>query len=113
MRKLLFILFAALPGCADTSDSNSEGNTSAAVTMNGSWRVVSFENYDENSVIYLTEENSKGLDITITFDEGADPHKLSGRNTTNDIFGTFEYLTGNKILVDSYSFQYDTQTHFL
>lgn len=99
MKNLMVIVFAVLAGCADTSDSNSEGNKSVAATINGTWRAVSFENYVDNSVIYLTNENSKGMDITITFDEKADPHKLSGKNTTNDIFGTFEHLKANKVRV--------------
>jgi hypothetical protein len=99
MKKLLFVLFVALAGCADTGGSNAEETNSALVSLNGTWRVVSFENYDENSVIYPTEENSGGYDITITFDESGDPYQLTGRNATNDIYGTFEYLSDNKVHV--------------
>jgi hypothetical protein len=103
MKKIFFILFTVLAGCADTGDSNSEKTNSSLTSLNGTWRVVSFENYDENSVIYPTEENSMGYDITVTFDESGDPYQLSGRNATNDIYGTFEYLTDNKVRVSHFT----------
>ena len=62
-------------------------------SLNGTWKVVSFENYSNNSVEYKNQTNSWGYDIVVTFDDTKSPKQFSGKNITNDIFGEFEYVT--------------------
>jgi K+-transporting ATPase A subunit len=45
---------------------------------------------NDDPVETKTQQNSLGLDIIISFDDTSDPHKMSGKNTTNTIYGEFE-----------------------
>ena len=49
-----------------------------------------------------TQEDSRGLDIIIKFDDTKDPNELSGTNTTNTVFGEFEYFGTRKFKVNNY-----------
>lgn len=100
MKKQIVILGLMIPGlltCADDSfDVNDFRDDSSIQTLNGEWKVISFEDLIQEQVEFKNEENSWGYDIIVTFDDTTNPHKLSGRNTTNSIFGEFDYLAARE-----------------
>ena len=54
-------------------------------------KVIAYEDYEQGELIAKTEENSRGMDVIVTFDDTTDPPSIEGSNTTNSIWGTFEY----------------------
>ena len=60
-------------------------------TINGTWKVISYEDFIANTVTTKNDDNSWGFDVIITFDDIVTPHEISGRNTTNTVFGEFSY----------------------
>lgn len=101
MKPFLLILLVLI-GCSEPNSQLTE-RPSGLVNLEGTWKAVSFEDYEANTVTYPNTENSFDLDIVITFDADARPHNLSGRNTTNDFYGNFEYLSGNQVKVSYFS----------
>lgn len=61
------------------------------ITVNGTWKVLSYEDYAAEEIILPDSSNSWGYDIIVTFSDTQNPPSLTGRNTTNSIFGTFSY----------------------
>ena len=61
-------------------------------TLNGLWKVYSFENLTANTIEYKTLKNSGGQDIIVEFDDTKAPHGFSGIKTTNSFGGEFNYL---------------------
>ena len=97
-----FVLLGQL-GCSNENlDINSFNDDSSIMTLNGTWKVISFENYSDNIREFKNQENSRGLDITINFDDTKDPNELSGTNTTNTVFGEFEYIGARKFKIENY-----------
>ena len=96
MRPLTIIFGLFLLGQLSCSDDNigiSNFNDDASIlTINGTWRVYSFEDFTTNSVEYRTQENSWDKYITVTFDDTKIPKELSGTNITNTILGEFDYV---------------------
>ena len=88
---------------------NSFNDDSSVTTLNGTWKVVSFENYTDNSREFKNQENSRGLDIIINFDDTKDPGELSGTNTTNTVFGEFEYIGIRRFKITGYGSTYVAQ----
>lgn len=86
------ILLLQLSCTDDAADIAAFRDDSSITSLNGTWKVVSFEDYTENTVEYKTDENSKDLDIVVTFNDTRTPHELSGKNTTNTIAGEFAYI---------------------
>ena len=79
-------------------------------SIKGTWRAVSFEDYDAGSVTYKTAENSWDKEIVITFDDRQDLMEYHGTNTTNRISdGAFSYSTNKSILVSGYATTYINQ----
>ena len=94
--KSLIVLMVFFPlslmQCAEEDfDKYSFNDNPTIESLNGTWKVISFENYTEQTVEFKNQENSWGNDIIIIFDDSKTPHELSGINTTNSIFGEFEY----------------------
>ncbi|NOS93773.1 MAG: hypothetical protein HOP30_17780 [Cyclobacteriaceae bacterium] len=90
-------------GCSDEQlDVNSFVDDQSITTLNGQWKVFSFENYTNNIREFKTQTNSNGFDIIINFDESKSPKELFGRNTTNTMEGEFEYIGVRKIRISSY-----------
>jgi hypothetical protein len=91
-----FVLFS-IAGCVnDDVERTSFRDDPKILTLNGTWKVLSYEDHTNNTVDKKTQQNSQGLDIIIALDDTSAPHKLSGTNTTNAVFGEFEY-SGNRI----------------
>ena len=99
---IVFALFGLLSCSKEDVDINSFNDDSSITTLNGTWKVLSFEDYTDNSRELKTQENSRGLDIIINFDDTKDPNELSGKNTTNSVSGEFEYIGTRKFKVSNY-----------
>lgn len=101
LKNALFgLLLLGLPSCSsDKLEINTFEDNATITTLNGTWKVLSFENYSSNTREFKTQENSRGYDIIIKFDDTKNPKELSGSNTTNTIFGKFDYSTTRKFKV--------------
>ncbi|WKN40952.1 hypothetical protein [Tunicatimonas pelagia] len=94
---LLVLLF----GCQDDDlDSINVSDDPSITSLNGTWKVIAYEDLEQGKLITKTEENSWGMDVIVTFDDTTDPPNVSGRNTTNSIGGTFE-CTGQRLIQTS------------
>jgi hypothetical protein len=96
------VLFGQLSCSNEDIDIKLFNDDSSITTLNGTWKVVSFENYTDNSQEFKNQENSRGLDIIINFDDTKDPNELSGTNTTNTVFAEFEYIGTRKFKINNY-----------
>ncbi|HMG93729.1 MAG TPA: hypothetical protein VK589_26910 [Chryseolinea sp.] len=61
-------------------------------TLNGKWKVYSFENLASNTIEYKTLKNSRGQDIIVEFNDTKVPHGFSGIKTVNMFGGEFNYV---------------------
>ncbi|MBK9256537.1 MAG: hypothetical protein IPM42_13700 [Saprospiraceae bacterium] len=86
------LIFGQLSCSNNDDDIHSFKDKTSISSINGIWKVISYENYTTNTREFKNQENSTGLDIIITFDDSQEPHKFFGKNTTNSVFGEFEYL---------------------
>ncbi len=105
MKRPIFILafvFIVLAACND-----DDATTTAS--LNGTWKVVSFENHATGTVELQTQENSWNKDITISFDDTTSPGVLSGTNTLNAISGKFTYPERNSFKIDDFFTTYVNQ----
>ena len=94
---IIALLLGTLLSCSDEdSQVDAVRNDGSISSLNGTWKVISFEDHSSNTVELKSEENSRGLDIVVTFDDNKDPNGLSGMNTTNAFEGSFEY-TGPRV----------------
>ena len=96
------VLFGQLSCSNEELDIKSFNDDSSITTLNGTWKVLSFESYTDNIREFKNQENSSGLDIIINFDDTKDPNELSGTNTTNTVFGEFEYIGTRKFKINNY-----------
>ncbi|HMQ00722.1 MAG TPA: hypothetical protein PKC24_13160 [Cyclobacteriaceae bacterium] len=71
-------------------------------SLNGTWQVVSFEDYEKDTVEFKNFENSRNMDINISFDDQINPHKFSGKNISNSISGEFECLGKRQIKIHNF-----------
>ena len=65
-------------------------------TLNGTWKVYSFENLTANTIEYKTQKNSGGQNIIVEFNDATNPHAISGIKTTNSFGGEFEYVASRQ-----------------
>lgn len=68
-------------------------------TLNGTWKVVSFEDFDTKKTEVKTFENSWDEDIVITFDDTKQPGLLAGKNISNMIQARFSYVGDRQLRV--------------
>jgi hypothetical protein len=87
-----FIVLGLLSCSEDEFDVNDFRDDQSITTLNGTWKVISFEDFNSQKVEFKTQENSWGYDIIVTFNDTVDPNEFSGRNTTNSVFGEFDYI---------------------
>jgi hypothetical protein len=90
---ILVILATFLVSCKndDLVNLNIQDDLSIT-TINGTWRLIAYKELDTKNVIRKDSSNSWGSEVIVAFDDTIDPSAISGRNTTNRIFGGFEYL---------------------
>jgi hypothetical protein len=107
---IIGLVYFGLLSCSnDNFDINSFYDDSSITTIDGTWKVLSFENYTDNSREFRNQANSNGLDISIIFNDTKDPHELSGTNTTNTVFGEYEYIGTRKFKIINYGTTYVAQ----
>jgi len=80
------------PTTPDPSIPASFNDDPSISTLNGAWKVYSFENLTANTIEYKTQKNSGGQDIIVEFNDTKDPHGFSGIKTTNSFGGEFNYV---------------------
>jgi hypothetical protein len=106
MRIFFVIIAIAMLGCSDDEvkhpsfDINFFEDDPNIQSINGIWKVISFEDYSNKSVEVATEENSSGLDILVTFDDTKNPKTVSGKNTSNYVSGIFDYVSTRSLKTD-------------
>lgn len=97
------LLLLGLISCSsDDIDINSFRDDSSITTLNGTWKVVSFEDLTTNMTEFKTQENSWGKDIIVTFNDNLDPNLFSGKVTTNSVQGEFEYAGQRQFTLSRY-----------
>jgi hypothetical protein len=92
-------MVALLLSCDEDLESLVIPDDASVTSLNGTWRVMAYQDYRQGGMITQTEENSWGRDVVITFDDTTDPFSISGQNTTNSVFGSFSYSSRRSILV--------------
>jgi hypothetical protein len=88
MKKLLLIIGIIIisAGCKKDQLKNNLDNDQSIQNINGIWVVVSYEDFEKNSVVIKSDVDSwNGLDVILTFTIDS----LYGRNTTNTVYGNF------------------------
>jgi hypothetical protein len=82
-----------------TCSFGSEQDNPAITSINGTWKVIAYEDRVNNTRILKDSANSwGGLDVVLTF-EG---NRISGKNTTNQVSGRFSYKGTREISVQEY-----------
>jgi hypothetical protein len=101
---IIGLLLVGQLSCSDENvDISSFNDDSSISTLNGNWKVYSFENFSTMTVEYATQENSWDKYITVTFDDTKDPNELAGTNITNTILGEFEYVAQRQFKMNTLS----------
>jgi hypothetical protein len=89
--------------CSDEFDANDFKGNSSIKSLNGTWKVISFEDFNQQTVETKTQENSWGTDIIVFFNDTLDPKIFGGTITTNSVAGEFEYINERKFKLLRYS----------
>jgi hypothetical protein len=84
----------------DIDINNFKDNSS--LTLNGTWKVISFEDYTTNTTEFKNQENSWGLDIIVSFNDNLNPKLFSGKVATNSVEGEFEYVGQRQFKLSRY-----------
>ena len=105
----VFVLTVFVISCSDDLDTINVKDDASVKSLNGTWKVLSFEDYDNNEVTYPNEENLWGLSIEITFDDTNEPNEFNGRNASNLIFGKFQYIGKRSFNIESMGTTYVNQ----
>ncbi|MEM8968679.1 MAG: hypothetical protein AAGE93_19845 [Bacteroidota bacterium] len=99
---MLFCLTLLFFGCEEDGFRGLEVRDDSSVTLlNGTWKVIAYEDFEQSKLITKTEENSWGKDVIIAFDDTTDTRSISGQNTTNSVGCTFEYTEQRSIQTSS------------
>jgi hypothetical protein len=111
MRTLIIglIIIGQISCSNEDFDINSFKDDPFITTLNGTWRVISFEDFSTNTVEYKTQENSWGKDIIVTFNDNLDPNLFSGKVTTNSVEGEFDYVGQRQFKLNRYGTTYAGQ----
>ncbi|MBX2965336.1 MAG: hypothetical protein KF845_04260 [Cyclobacteriaceae bacterium] len=97
-------LLIGLFGCSDNDfDIRGFKDDPSINTLNGTWKVISFEDYAQNTVEYKNQENSWGFDIIVFFNDTLDPKLFGGKVTTNSVSGEFEYISERQFRIPQYA----------
>ena len=95
------VILGQLSCSSDNIDINIFKDDSS-LTLDGTWKVLSFEDYSTNTTEFKTQENSWGLDIIVTFNDNLNPKLFSGKVTTNSVAGEFEYVGQRQFKLSRY-----------
>jgi hypothetical protein len=103
MTRILFTIIAglALMQCVnnDSYDINQFVDNRSIQTLNGTWKIISFDDHALKKVELPNQDNLRGLEIKITFNDTTKPLSIYGINTTNTINGEFEYIQTRKFKI--------------
>lgn len=81
-----FGIFLFISGCERGEMNRNFDDDPSIQNINGTWVVISYEDYDKNSVTRKSDVDSwNGMDVRLTFTTDS----LYGRNTTNSVSGNF------------------------
>jgi len=103
------LLMGQLSCSNDDIDINSFNDDPSITTLNGTWKVVSFEDFTTNTFECKSQENSWGRDIIVTFNDNLNPKFFSGRVTTNSVEGEFDYVASRLFKLNRYLTTYVNQ----
>ena len=94
---IICIFIVALSCEKDKINENFQDDPSI-LTINGKWKVVSYEDFAKGSVTVKNDVDSwNGMDVTMTFANDS----IHGQNTTNTVFGEYS-LSGRNIHIITY-----------
>jgi hypothetical protein len=96
------VLFGQLNCSNEDVGINSFEDDSSITTLNGTWKVLSFEDISADAIEYKTQENSWDKDIVVTFNDNLNPKLVLGTVTTNSIEGEFEYIGPRQFRLSRY-----------
>lgn len=106
----VIVCLGTIFGCSDQDlKLESFSDDQSIQTINGTWKVESFENFQTETIEYQTRENSWGYDIILTFDDTGSPKVFSGQVTSNSVAGQFDYVGDRRLKVLNYSSTYINQ----
>ncbi|MBD0258909.1 MAG: hypothetical protein ICV83_24590, partial [Cytophagales bacterium] len=99
----LILLALLVPGACTQHDQliccgNPDDEMSANTRLNGTWKVIAYEDQANHTRIVKDDANSQGLDVVLTF-EG---DRISGKSTTNQVNGRFSYTGTRQVRIDEY-----------
>ncbi len=99
----LTLLCLILSACSDNgfNDIHTFVDDKSIQTINGTWRLISFEDLVNKKVELNNETNSRGQDVIITLDDTMTPPVFSGVNTTNRLEGGFEYISTRQMKIQT------------
>ncbi|MCA6368812.1 MAG: hypothetical protein IM631_21350 [Cytophagales bacterium] len=104
IRKILIglVLLGQFSCTSNDISINSFKDDPSITTLNGTWKVVSFDDLTANTTEFKTQENSWGKDIVVTFNDNINPKLFSGKVTTNSVQGEFEYINQRQFKLKGY-----------
>jgi heat shock protein HslJ len=83
---ILFCILLLVSGCERAPENRDFSDDPSIPNISGTWVVVSYEDFVNNSVIKKSDVDSwNGMDVILTFTKDS----LYGRNTTNSVTGNF------------------------
>ena len=88
MKKLLLLtgIIVIIVSCEKDQLNKNFDNDQSIQNINGTWVIVSYEDFEKNSVVKKNDvESWNGMDVVLTFTIDS----LYGRNTTNTVSGNF------------------------
>jgi hypothetical protein len=100
MKKLFLLIGIMLivVSCEKDKINKDFINDQLIQNANGTWKIVSYEDFEKNSVIYKSDVDSwNGMDVILTFTIDS----LYGTNTTNTVTGNFT-ISDRDIHITSY-----------
>jgi heat shock protein HslJ len=101
MKKLfvvIFGIFIVTLSCEKDRINENFRDDPSILTINGKWKVVSYEDFEKGSIIVKNDVDSwNGMDVILTFADST----FYGQNTTNIISGKYS-LAGRYIDIISY-----------
>jgi hypothetical protein len=78
--------------CEKVTINNNFGDNVYASNIDGRWRVISYEDFEYNTLILKNDADSwDGMDVILTFSVDS----MYGRNTTNTVSGKYEISDRN------------------
>lgn len=94
MKKLFLLIVVVIISisCEKEAINRNFGDNVSASNIDGTWRVISYEDYEKNTLTLKKDVDSwDGMDVILTFSVDS----MYGRNTTNTVSGKYEISDRN------------------